>query len=388
MKQFKRNAYKLCKRFMKNISREWDSDDVVLNLLTAIILYNPNRPDLIHRDSVKYQQLLYQYLLQRYLLLRYRSESEAQYKYTKLMNTLRDLKRLNIRELNADILYYNVLKEKFVCNFGNNCTIDVKTRRFCIKCRLDKCYAMGMNEAYMLTAEEKSYRKFNGIRNRKQKPKESDNTVDSTTQTKKKQKIWSLSYTSHTNTGDSTMDIENRFTIQTIVEKSGNLWLNSVIPMRRPLLDYRNQFNELEFNKLRELLTAKLDTKTIVMIGLDIMKQFKRNAYKLCKRFMKNISREWDSDDVVLNLLTAIILYNPNRPDLIHRDSVKYQQQLYRYRSESEAHYKYTKLMNTLRDLKVLSQIQRLNIRELNADILHYGVLKEYSTLLYNDKHF
>ena len=54
------------------------------------------------------------------------------------------------------------------------------------------------------------------------------------------------------------MDIENRFTIQTIVEKSGNLWLNSVIPMRRPLLDYRNQFNELEGNKLQELLTAKL----------------------------------------------------------------------------------------------------------------------------------
>ncbi|CAG2161446.1 unnamed protein product [Oppiella nova] len=148
---------------------------------------------------------------------------------------------------------------KFVCNFGNDCMIEVNTRRFCIKCRLDKCYAMGMNEAYMLTEEEKSYRKLNGIRNRKwkQKPKVSDNTVDSTTQTKNNQ-ISSLSYTSHTNTGHSTMDIENRVTTQTIVECSSNPLLNSVIPINRPLMDYRNQFNELEGSKLQELLTAKL----------------------------------------------------------------------------------------------------------------------------------
>ncbi|CAG2170086.1 unnamed protein product, partial [Oppiella nova] len=35
--------------------------------LTAIVLFNPNRPNLIHRDVVKAEQQLYIYLLQRIL---------------------------------------------------------------------------------------------------------------------------------------------------------------------------------------------------------------------------------------------------------------------------------------------------------------------------------
>ncbi|CAG2168328.1 unnamed protein product [Oppiella nova] len=60
-------------------------------LMTAIVLFNPNRPNLIHRDVVKAEQQLYIYLLQRYLYLRYRSDLETQSKLLKLMNPLTDL---------------------------------------------------------------------------------------------------------------------------------------------------------------------------------------------------------------------------------------------------------------------------------------------------------
>ncbi|CAG2119769.1 unnamed protein product, partial [Medioppia subpectinata] len=34
----------------------------------------------------------------------------------------------------------------FKCHFGNKCPINLQTRNKCKKCRIDKCYAMGMNK--------------------------------------------------------------------------------------------------------------------------------------------------------------------------------------------------------------------------------------------------
>ncbi|CAG2111876.1 unnamed protein product [Medioppia subpectinata] len=59
--------------------------------LSAIVLFNPNRPNLIHRDIIRLEQQLYIYLLQRYLLLKYGSEWESQPKVQKLMNSMKDL---------------------------------------------------------------------------------------------------------------------------------------------------------------------------------------------------------------------------------------------------------------------------------------------------------
>ncbi|CAG2113069.1 unnamed protein product [Medioppia subpectinata] len=67
-----------------------------MNYLSAIILFNPNLPNLIHRDIIRLEQQLleqqlYIYLLQRYLLLKYRSESESQTKLQTFMTSLKDL---------------------------------------------------------------------------------------------------------------------------------------------------------------------------------------------------------------------------------------------------------------------------------------------------------
>ncbi|CAG2162088.1 unnamed protein product [Oppiella nova] len=74
---------------------ELESDPVIRNLFTAIILFNPNRPNLTHRHNVQLEQQLYIYLLQRYLLLKCRSESES-----KLQNLMESLKDFNtLREI-------------------------------------------------------------------------------------------------------------------------------------------------------------------------------------------------------------------------------------------------------------------------------------------------
>ncbi|CAG2099968.1 unnamed protein product [Medioppia subpectinata] len=85
----------LIKSFLNRIIPQWNNDTVILNLLLAIVIFNPNRPNLLHKQTVKLEQQLYIYLLQRYLLLKYGSEWESQSSLSILMTTLKDLYLMN-----------------------------------------------------------------------------------------------------------------------------------------------------------------------------------------------------------------------------------------------------------------------------------------------------
>ena len=47
----------------------------------------------------------------------------------------------------------------FSCAFSNNCKVDLNTRRFCQKCRLEKCFAAGMRKEWILSDNEKAMKK-------------------------------------------------------------------------------------------------------------------------------------------------------------------------------------------------------------------------------------
>ncbi|XP_054155891.1 nuclear hormone receptor HR96-like [Oppia nitens] len=79
--------------FLQNIGLDWESDPLIIHLLTAIILFNPHRPKLVNRQIVKLQQNFYVHLLQRYLYIKCRSVLMVKTKYLRL---IRDLKFLNI----------------------------------------------------------------------------------------------------------------------------------------------------------------------------------------------------------------------------------------------------------------------------------------------------
>jgi len=95
LKEGKRNYYKNYKDFLDKILPEWDCDNIIIDLLTAIILFDANRPKLLHRESVKLQQQCYMYLLQRYLRLRYQSDCVSDTKFLRLLNSLKDLHIVN-----------------------------------------------------------------------------------------------------------------------------------------------------------------------------------------------------------------------------------------------------------------------------------------------------
>ncbi|CAG2107001.1 unnamed protein product [Medioppia subpectinata] len=83
------------RNFLYAISEGYDCDVNIIDLLIAISLFNPNRPDLMHKDIIKSQQQLYIHLLRRYLELKYNSMSETERRFGVLMNNLRQLYAVN-----------------------------------------------------------------------------------------------------------------------------------------------------------------------------------------------------------------------------------------------------------------------------------------------------
>lgn len=64
----------------------------------------------------------------------------------------------------------NALRKKdFRCPFTENCNISPVTRRFCQKCRLDKCFNIGMRKEYIMSEEDKVLKRQKIEQNRAKK---------------------------------------------------------------------------------------------------------------------------------------------------------------------------------------------------------------------------
>ncbi|KZC05898.1 Nuclear hormone receptor HR96 [Dufourea novaeangliae] len=74
----------------------------------------------------------------------------------------------------------NALKNKdFRCPFTENCNITPVTRRFCQKCRLDKCFGIGMRKEYIMSEEDKVRKRQKIEQNRAKKRPHTENTKTS-----------------------------------------------------------------------------------------------------------------------------------------------------------------------------------------------------------------
>ncbi|CAG2100420.1 unnamed protein product [Medioppia subpectinata] len=142
----------------------WEHDCTVSTLMSAIIIFNPNRPHLIHRDVIEFQQHVYKHLLQKYLHFKYQSKYESSHKFQKLINFCGDKARgKNFNAISCEsckkLFRRNAHKyESLNCIYDNNCTIDVLSRKYCRKCRLRKCFAVGMRRERIWTEDETSLR--------------------------------------------------------------------------------------------------------------------------------------------------------------------------------------------------------------------------------------
>ncbi|XP_044755633.1 nuclear hormone receptor HR96 [Coccinella septempunctata] len=62
-----------------------------------------------------------------------------------------------------------LIQKDFKCPFSEHCTITPVTRRFCQKCRLDKCFAIGMCKNLIMSAEDKEMKRKKILENRTRK---------------------------------------------------------------------------------------------------------------------------------------------------------------------------------------------------------------------------
>ncbi|XP_054153970.1 bile acid receptor-like [Oppia nitens] len=77
------------------------------------------------------------------------------------------------------------------------------------------------------------------------------------------------------------------------------------------------------FNKSTNCWKATLGSNKTICIKLDILMNEPRNMYGVYKSYFDNIIPELQKDFIVLDLLTVIALFNPYRPNLKHKETIK-----------------------------------------------------------------
>ncbi|OAD59902.1 Nuclear hormone receptor HR96 [Eufriesea mexicana] len=93
LKEAKGNLYAEHSRFIRSFDPRWRDENIIL-ILSAIALFTPDRPRVVHNDVIKLEQNSYYYLLRRYLESVYPG-CEAKSMFLKLIQKISDLHRLN-----------------------------------------------------------------------------------------------------------------------------------------------------------------------------------------------------------------------------------------------------------------------------------------------------
>lgn len=61
-------------------------------------------------------------------------------------------------------------------------------------------------------------------------------------------------------------------------------------------------------------------------MNVNVLKLAKGNAYQELERFIRTFDPKWRSDENIILILCAIVLFTPDRPRVIHEDVVKLEQ--------------------------------------------------------------
>lgn len=66
--------------------------------------------------------------------------------------------------------------------------------------------------------------------------------------------------------------------------------------------------------------------ETISSITVDVLKLAKGNVYDLHEHFIRTFEPKWRQDENIILILSAIVLFTPDRPRTIHSDVLKLEQ--------------------------------------------------------------
>ncbi|CAG2163688.1 unnamed protein product [Oppiella nova] len=190
----------------------------------------------------------------------------------------------------------NAMKTDIKCQYYDNCIIDEKSRKFCAKCRLEKCLRVGMKRDWMNSADEIKGKKSDNQRKRHTK---SSKTSDPSINTSKNsdplenqdffhgllddnsfsdiqlnQQIYEIENSLTSDSSKSSNDIQNNevnscipndeldvrheipIDIKDEVMRKAVEFELAVIPIARPVAEYKCDFNATEIHILREIMQS------------------------------------------------------------------------------------------------------------------------------------
>ncbi|PZC78217.1 hypothetical protein B5X24_HaOG202468 [Helicoverpa armigera] len=93
LKLAKGNIYRSHEAFIVTFEPKWRTDEHVILIMSAILLFSPDRPKVVHPDVIKLEQNSYYYLLRRYLESVYPG-CEAKSTFLKLIQKILELRKL------------------------------------------------------------------------------------------------------------------------------------------------------------------------------------------------------------------------------------------------------------------------------------------------------
>ncbi|XP_048486645.1 nuclear hormone receptor HR96 [Plutella xylostella] len=93
LKLAKGNIYQVHESFQQSFDQRWRQDENIILIMSAILLFTPDRLNVVHKDVIKLEQNSYYYLLRRYLESIY-AGCEAKSTFLKLIQKILELHKL------------------------------------------------------------------------------------------------------------------------------------------------------------------------------------------------------------------------------------------------------------------------------------------------------
>ncbi|XP_056005524.1 nuclear hormone receptor HR96-like isoform X30 [Ostrea edulis] len=301
--------------------------------------------------------------------------------------------------------------EYFKCPYEEKCKMDVSNRRFCKRCRLRKCFEIGMRKEYILTEEEKIRKRQRIEENRKVRDVDKQRTQSGIVSTSENRL--------------RALEPDEEYMINEVVgayRQSLEVSIASELPKDKPQMHMKDLVNIAELSVRRVIDMAKKIKSFKALSQTDQISLLKGGAIELLilrsvisfdkeknqwldpldsedhsmdiknlqegegvtlfaehMKFTKSLAIDLKADETMLILLLVISLFSPDRPSIceksyVYQEQEKYALLLLRYLESRYSAYTvraiYPKLLMKLTDIRDLNEEHSRNLLMVNPEDL------------------